>query len=387
MKELGSFLHLSVIVKAAAGLAPPPQMLSLVATCDDASPKVVLTLGSTTTPPWTHASLVVGGHTWASCSVPCWSVKDPPNASPVASDTYVSDCCLYVVKAEWSRVNLTTAATAALRTIFKIVSPWQCLDLWTAQGGDSQMAVVEVLNRMCACVAQGSTFWHTTFKHTIGGKCFAPRHWAVTPKLALNPDSRGLNPISAVEHVVVNSDHFVPFWLRDRVHLNLPSDFTVSVLLAMIPSKTYCTSSVLTNRETTVTSNKTANSNQSATGRSSSGQTQIGLFPCSTLAGGACPDRRPDVSSGWAGDTMWPLGPVGVLREEGRPLILSAQPLHLMSLKSGLFLGSVAQCVAWPQASPASLPASASQLLLKPKTKLGHSQTLSIPPSFLFFSL
>lgn len=72
------------------------------------------------------------------------------------------------------------------------------------------------------------------------------------------------------------------------------------------------------------------------------------------------------------------------------------QPFNPVPLRPGLFLGSVAQCVAWLWARAASQPASASLPPLRPKTKLGHGQTLhalclslhhSPPFSGLFFSI
>lgn len=89
--------------------------------------------------------------------------------------------------------------------------------------------------------------------------------------------------------------------------------------------------------------------------------------------------RGPDVSSGWTGGTIGSLGPVEVPLGGwgwgvGRGLEVPPQPPA--PLRPGLFLGSVAQCVAWLWARAASLPASASLPPLRPKTKLGHSQTL-----------
>lgn len=87
---------------------------------------------------------------------------------------------------------------------------------------------------------------------------------------------------------------------------------------------------------------------------------------------------------------MGPPGPVEV------PWTLPPLPVPL---RTGLFLGGVEQCVAWPWARAASLAASASLPPLRPKTKLGHSQTLHAlclslhhspslsPDSFFFFSI
>lgn len=55
---------------------------------------------------------------------------------------------------------------------------------------------------------------------------------------------------------------------------------------------------------------------------------------------------------------------------------LEVPPQPPVPLRPGLSLASMAQCVAWLWARAASLPASASLPPLRPKTKLGHSQTL-----------
>lgn len=57
--------------------------------------------------------------------------------------------------------------------------------------------------------------------------------------------------------------------------------------------------------------------------------------------------------------------------------VVELPPPFRLLLRLGLFLGSMAQCVAWLWARAASLPASASLPPLRPKTKLGHSQTLN----------
>lgn len=71
---------------------------------------------------------------------------------------------------------------------------------------------------------------------------------------------------------------------------------------------------------------------------------------------------------------MGPPGPVEV--PQGGETGLWVPPKPPVLLRPGFFLGSVAQCVAWRWARTASLPASASLPPLRPKTKLGHGQTL-----------
>lgn len=95
-----------------------------------------------------------------------------------------------------------------------------------------------------------------------------------------------------------------------------------------------------------------------------------------------------------SGSTM---GPPGHVEVPWGGLDLGSFHPPPVTIGPRLFLGSVAQCVAWPRARTASLPASASLPPLRLKTKLGHGQTLSVYRSiislllslrsFFFFSL